>query len=115
MNEHSKVIDLDHDQDKMAFPPTHPHSRQCEFRVTSHRDDLEKESKEERDFLREGNQLYEKQNRPTESKGSLLNPMATEEKACEKWAGARSSKEESQDCSVALNTVSKIKNARNCF
>nr|XP_015865214.1 uncharacterized protein KIAA0408 homolog [Peromyscus maniculatus bairdii] len=105
MNEHSKVIDLDHDQDKMAFPPTHPHSRQCEFRVTNHRDDLEKESKEERDFLREGNQLYEKQNRPTESKGSLLNPMATEEKACEKWAGARSSKEESKDCSVALNTA----------
>ncbi|XP_059128596.1 uncharacterized protein KIAA0408 homolog [Peromyscus eremicus] len=105
MNEHSKVIDLDHDQEKMAFPPTHPHSRQCEFRVMNHRDDLGKESKEERDFLREGNQVYEKQSRPTESKGGLLNPMATEEKACEKWAGARSSKEESKDCSVALNTA----------
>ncbi|KAH0518418.1 hypothetical protein LTLLF_103160 [Microtus ochrogaster] len=83
MNEHSKVINLDHVRDKMEFPPNLPSSRQCEFRVTNHQDGLVKENKVERDFLREGNQVYRKQNVPPESKVGLLNLVATEEKACD--------------------------------
>lgn len=114
-NEHSKVIHLDHVRDKMEFPPNLPNSRQCEFRVTNHQDGLVKENKVERDFLREGNQVYRKQNVPLESKVGLLNPMATEEKACDVWADRRPSEEESTNCSVALSTVSKIGPARNYF
>ncbi|XP_035294973.1 uncharacterized protein KIAA0408 homolog [Cricetulus griseus] len=104
MNEHSKVIALDRDQDKMEFPPNHPNSGQCEFRVMNHRDDLDKDNKLERDFLREGNQAYKNQNTPTGNKVGFLNPLATEEEAHEE-AGMRTSKEESKDCSVALNTA----------
>ncbi|CAH6778165.1 uncharacterized protein KIAA0408 homolog [Phodopus roborovskii] len=102
MNEHSKVFDLD--QDKMELPPNHPNSG-CDFRMTNHRDDLVKDNELEKVFLREGSQAYKKQNIPTGSKVGLLNPMATEEEACEAWADTRTSKEESKDCSVALNTA----------
>ncbi|XP_005065838.1 uncharacterized protein KIAA0408 homolog [Mesocricetus auratus] len=104
MNEPSKVIDIDHGQNKMEFPPNPSDSGQREFRVRNHQDDLEKDHKLERDFLRGGNQAYKKQNTPTGSKVGLLNPLATEEEACEAWSGARTS-EESKDCSVALNTA----------
>lgn len=105
MNERSKVIDLDHVRGKMEFPPNLHNSRQCEFRVTNHRDGLEKENKVERDFLREGNQVYKNQNILPENKVGLLNLMATEEKACDVWADMRPSEEESKNCSVALNTA----------
>ncbi|CAO2628184.1 Uncharacterized protein KIAA0408 [Lemmus lemmus] len=105
MNEHSKVINLDHGQDKMEFPPNLPNSRQCEFRGTNHRDGLGKENKVERDFFGEGNQVYKKQNVLPESKVGLRNLMATEEKACDVWADMGTSKEESTNCSVALNTA----------
>ncbi|KAL1770289.1 Glutathione S-transferase containing [Sigmodon hispidus] len=104
MNEHSKVIDLDHSQDKMEFPPNHSNSGQYGFRVMNHQDDLKKEGKEERDFFREGNQVYKIQSTLTENKVGLLNLMGTENKACEARVGTSTS-EERKDCSVALNTA----------
>lgn len=106
MNEHSKVIGLCHDQDKMKFPPN-PNLGQCEFRVLNHQDDPEKEKKTERDFLGEESQVSPEQNIHRETKVGFQNPLATDRKACEAWAGETTSKE-SKDCSVALNTVSKM-------
>lgn len=105
MNEHSKLINLDHVRNKMEFPPNLPNSRQCEFRVTNHQDGLVKKNNVERDFLGEGNQMYKTQNVLPETKVGLLNLMATEEKACDVWADMRPSEEESTNCSVALNTA----------
>ncbi|XP_031236547.1 uncharacterized protein KIAA0408 homolog isoform X2 [Mastomys coucha] len=104
MNEHSKVIDLRHDQDKMEFPPNHLNSGQCELRVLNHRDDPEKEKKTERDFLREESQVSPEQNIHTKTKVGFRNPLATDRKACETWAGEKTSKE-SEDCSATLNTA----------
>ncbi|XP_021516351.2 uncharacterized protein KIAA0408 homolog isoform X3 [Meriones unguiculatus] len=102
MREHSKVIDLDHDRDKMEFPPNPFNSGQYELRVKNHRDVLGKENKTEKDFLSE--EVSQIQNTCTEAKVGLQNPLATEQKACEAWAGMRTSKE-SKDCSVTLNTA----------
>lgn len=103
MNEHSKVIGLCHDQDKMKFPPN-PNLGQCEFRVLNHQDDPEKEKKTERDFLGEESQVSPEQNIHRETKVGFQNPLATDRKACEAWAGETTFKE-SKDCSVALNTA----------
>lgn len=103
MNEHSKVIGLCHDQDKMKFPPN-PNLGQCEFRVLNHQDDPEKEKKTERDFLGEESQASPEQNIHRETKVGFQNPLATDRKACETWAGETTFKE-SKDCSVALNTA----------
>uniref|UniRef100_A0A8C6G732 RIKEN cDNA 9330159F19 gene n=1 Tax=Mus spicilegus TaxID=10103 RepID=A0A8C6G732_MUSSI len=104
MNEYSKVIDLCRDQDKMEFPQNHLNSGQCELRVLNYRDDPEKEKKTERNFLGEESQGSPKQNIHTETKVEFWNPLATDRKACETWAGENTSKE-SKDFSVALNTA----------
>ncbi|XP_051019990.1 uncharacterized protein KIAA0408 homolog [Acomys russatus] len=104
MGEHSKVIGLDHVQEKMEFPPNALNSGQCKSGVTNHRDALEKENRAERDFLREETQVSQEQNSCTDTKVGLLNPLAAEEKACEVWAGRRTSKE-SRDYSIALSTA----------
>lgn len=104
MNEHSKVIDLCHDQDKTELPPNHLNSVQCEFRVLNHQDDPEKEKKTERGFLGEKSQASQEQNIHRKPKVGFQNPLATDRKACETRAGEKTSKE-SKDCSVALNTA----------
>ena len=114
MNEYSKVIDLCRDQDKMEFPPNHLNSAQCKLRVLNYRDDPEKEKKTERNFLGEESQGSPKQNIHTETKVEFWNPLATDRKACETWAGENTSKE-SKDFSVALNTVSKMGSAGSYF
>ncbi|XP_057596345.1 uncharacterized protein KIAA0408 homolog isoform X2 [Hippopotamus amphibius kiboko] len=110
LGERAKIIDLDCKkaiQNKMMeSSPNYPNSGQCEFTGMNHKDSLGKKEKTEESLLSERNQMCKEQKATKKSKVGFMDSMATDNrKECEAQPDLRTSEEENESCSGALNTA----------
>ncbi|XP_008563171.1 PREDICTED: uncharacterized protein KIAA0408 homolog [Galeopterus variegatus] len=110
MNEHAKVIDLDHEkaiEDKMVeFSPNYSNSGQYEFIWMNLEDCLEKENKTEQSLVNERNQGNKEEKATKKLKVGFMDRLAKDnQKECKTWPDLRTSEEDSKSCSGTLSTA----------